>query len=200
MENVTQHRRHFFRFSLRTLLLFVFATSLALAAMRYATTAWASSVVTVTVLTLLASFVLAACRRGERRSFWIGIAICGTGYFVVVTSPYLLAPEILRTLATSRAVALLRDNFHSPQGYPIPIDPGMYTAANPGRAMPAGPFYPVPPDAPLLPSQAHSNDDTSDYATMTTNFLLIGQCIWTLIFAALGGMLARFAAGRATSS
>jgi hypothetical protein len=121
-------------------------------------------------------------------------------------TPYFLAPEILKTLATSQAVAFLRDKFHPPQDYPVQINPDTFAVANPGQALPTGPFYPMPSNAPLLPSQAQSTvqpysyNDTTDYTAMTINFLLIGHCIWALIVAALGGILARFAAGRAPSS
>jgi hypothetical protein len=36
----------------------------------------------------------------------------------------------------------------------------------------------------------------TDYARMTGDFRLIGQCLWALILATIGGMIARFAAGR----
>src|SRR5437868_8447080 len=118
MSGVLRDHQRFFHFSLRTLLLFVVAASLALAAMRYATSAWASGIVTLTVLLLIASVALAGCSGGVRRPFWVGFAICGIGYFALVMSPYPLAPEILETLGTSRSVVFLRDKFHPAEDYP----------------------------------------------------------------------------------
>jgi len=57
--------------SLRAILLLFVASSLAAAAMRFATAAWASAIITVIVVTLLVSVALAVCSRGERRSSWI---------------------------------------------------------------------------------------------------------------------------------
>ena len=165
-----------FRFRLRTLLLFIVAASFALAAMRFATAAWASAIVTATVLTLLVSIALAVCTSGERRSFWIGFAICGNVYLLGVTeSIKLLAPEIVVNLATTRAVAFLRESFHPQRSYMDGQSPK--------------------PLLPLLPSQ-ESSQTTSDfydrwsdgsYHVMAVNFDLIGQSIWALFSARSAG-------------
>jgi hypothetical protein len=170
--------------------LFVVAASLALAAMRYATPAWASVIVTATIFTLFVSIALAVCSRGERRSFWIGFAICGTGYLAVVTTP--IAPEFVMRLATTRSVAFLRDEFHPPTDY-------QYTSGGNGFPL-TGPVAPEPP-LPLLPSQIskeYSYQSFTDFAyeTVAWNFLLIGQCIWALILATLGGSLVRLIVSR----
>jgi hypothetical protein len=196
MDNPSQHPQRFFRFSLRTLLLFVVAASLALAAMRYANYAWASGVVTVTVLMLLASVTLAATCSGEVRLYWIGFAICGVGYLLFVTGfANILAPELVMRLATTQSVAFLRDQFHSPSDY-------QYTEVIPnGYSQMRQTVTPQPPKRPLLRSQVEKqlgNWADESYQTMAESFLLIGHCIWALIIAALGGALARFAARRAT--
>ena len=98
------------QFSLRAILLLFVAVSLAAAAMRFATAAWASAVVTATVLTLLVSVALAASSRGERRSFWIGFAVCGAGYFGFITTP--IASEYVERLATTKAVIFLCERIH----------------------------------------------------------------------------------------
>lgn len=180
------------QFSLRAILLLFAAASLAAAAMRFATAAWASAVVTATVLTLLVSVALAISSRGERRSYWIGFAICGGGYLAGVTSiTSFFAPEVVMRLATTRSVAFLRDEFHPPSSF-------KFTTGGPFST--AGPVAPEPP-LPLLPSQkskSYSYQSFTDdsYETIAWNFLLIGQCIWAMILAALGGMLVRLIAGR----
>jgi hypothetical protein len=157
--NAGMYKLRHWQFSLRTILLFVVAASLALAAMRYATPAWASAIITATVFTLLLSTALAACTRGDRRSFWFGFAICGIGYFAVVMTP--VAPEIKEQLATTRAVTFLRDSFH-------PLE---NVASNQG--------YPPSPT-------------TWEWDQMAVSFRLIGQCLWALILATLGGSLVRW--------
>jgi hypothetical protein len=196
MDNAANHPRRFFRFSLRALLLFVVAASLALAAMRYATSVWASGVVTVTVLMLLASVALAACSRGERRSYWVGFAICGGGYLLATTClTSVFAPEFMVKLATSQSIVFLGEKFHPHSDYEQAEKAA--AAANP---YPYSGGYSSPPRRPLLPSQVLKDWNTfaeGGYEATAINFLLIGQCVWALIIAILGGTIARFAATRA---
>jgi hypothetical protein len=208
MDNTSQHPRRFFRFSLRALLLSVAAMALALAAMRFANIAWASAVVTITILALLASMAVAAGRRGERRSFWIGFALCGSGYLAVITTS--LDPELVLKLATTQSIAFLRDKFHPGsdfQSAPVIGGGAFQVLVQP----PANSGALDEPDAPLplLKSQERSYFDpgsaalpfqySEDYKAMVENFLLIGHCIWALIIAFVGGTLARFAAGLPTA-
>ena len=160
-----------FQFRLRTTLLFVAAVSLALAATRSATSAWASAIITMTVLTLLVSVALAIGSRGERQSFWIGFAVCGAGYFAVVLTP--IAPHITEYLATSKAVSLLRDQFH-----PQPE----YRLANP----------PTPTQSEIIAVNALGEE----WNSRARNFRWIGESIWALILGTLGGMLVRLVARR----
>ena len=183
MEGEPPKRR--FQFRLRTLLLVVVAASLALAAMRYSTSAWTTGVVTVTVLLLIASIALAFCSRIDRRPFWIGFAACGWAYLVVIGSTGFVAPEFALRLATTKSVEFLRDKFHPPEDFNEPQQGFRFA-----------------PALPLLPSQVVKNtysyqtDTDKDYPAIAWNFLLIGHCLWALIIATLGGTLARFAAGR----
>jgi hypothetical protein len=193
MDNLPRPPQYFFRFSLRTLLLLVGAASLALAAMRSANYVWASGVVTVTVLAFLASVVLAVTYRAERRSYWIGFAICGIGYLLAVTGfASILAPEFVMRLATTQSLVFLRDQFHSPMEH-------QYIEGGSGTPFPLRTVTPQPPQLPMLRSQVSKqlgNWADESYQTMAESFLLIGHSVWALIFGALGGMLARFATSR----
>ena len=93
------------QYRLRTILLFVLVASVALAAMRSASSAWASAIVTATLLALLVSIALAI----ERRPFWIGFAVCGAGYFAIVMTQF--PPLVVNHLATSQVVTLLAEQF-----------------------------------------------------------------------------------------
>jgi hypothetical protein len=157
------------QYRLRTILLLFVAASVALAAMRSASAAWASSIVTATVLAMLASIALAI--GSGRRSFWIGFAVCGTGYFAVVMTP--IPPQITDHLATSQAMRFLRDKF-----LPQPA----YRMKNP----------PTPTASEYIAMSAEGEE----WNSRATNFRWIGECIWTLILGALGGVLVRFVAGR----
>jgi hypothetical protein len=160
-------KREWHQFSLRTLLLFVVVVSVIFAAMRIATPAWASAVISATVLTLLFSIVLAVFKR----PFWIGFAICGTFYLGFVKTPF--AKEFVDNLVTTHAVAFLRDRFHPYSDYPSTRLPGASAA-----------------------TQASANRASDDYDEMRRNTRLIGECLCTLILGTLGGTLARFAVRR----
>jgi hypothetical protein len=164
-----------FQFSLQALLAFIVAASLALAAMRFATTAWADAVASVTIFGLLFSIVLAA----YRRPFWIGFAICGIGYFALDQMRF--APDFVDRLITKRSVDSLREMFH-PQADFFP--PGWVEANLNGQGRS------------LYFDQSAVSDGNYKWQEMASNFRLIGACLWIWIFATLGGMLARFVAGR----
>ncbi|HKD38429.1 MAG TPA: hypothetical protein VKB78_16560 [Pirellulales bacterium] len=147
-DNVAMENYRRIQFSLRTLLISVVAVSFALAAMRSASLGWAIATVSVTVLLLLFSVVLAV----YRRPFWVGFAICGIGYLMLTVIPF--TSKLHAFLITSQSVWFSLTKLHPPSNYP------------------AG----------------------TDYGRVTEHFLLIGDCLWALILAAIGGLLARFAA------
>ena len=178
-------------------MIFIAAVSLASAAMRYSTAAWTTAVVTATLLLLLASIALAFSSRIDRRPFWIGFAVCGVAYLIVVGSTGFVAPEFVLRLATTKSVEFLRDKFHPPSDF-VKYLPGG-PPGTPGQRL----FY--APALPLLPSQvikntySYQSDTDESYSAIAWNFLLIGHCLWALILATLGGMLAQFAASRSSS-
>jgi hypothetical protein len=189
--------RRRFQFSLRTLLIFIVAASLALAAMRYSTAAWTTGVVTVTILLLLGSIMLAFSSRSDRRPFWIGFAVCGVAYLIVVGSTGFVAPEFVLRLATTKSVEFLRDKLHPPSDF-VEYLPGGPPGSPRQRV-----FY--SPALPLLPSQvikntySYQSDTDERYGAIAWNFLLIGDCLWALLLGMFGGMLAQFAARRSRS-
>jgi hypothetical protein len=164
-----------FQFSLRALLIFIVAVSLALAAMRFATAAWANAVVNFTMFALLFSVVLAV----YRRPFWIGFAVCGIGYLALDQMPF--APDFVDRLITKRSVNSLREMLHPEADY---FPPGWVEANLSGLSVSRG-F-----------NQSEVHDGNNRWQEMAKNFRLIGTCVWILVLAVLGGMLAQFAAGR----
>jgi hypothetical protein len=140
--------RRRFQFRLRTLMIGVAAVAFGAAALRFATSGWARATVSSTILLLLFSIVLAACKR----PFWVGFAICGIGYLLLMVAPF--AAELRNFLITRESVWFLLEKLHPVSDYPV------------GQT----------------------------YDAVCEHFLLIGDCLWALILAALGGALARFAA------
>jgi hypothetical protein len=104
-------RRHF-QFRLRTLMIAVTAAGLAMAALHFATSGWAIATVSVTVSLLLFSIVPAA----YRRPFWVGFAICGIGYLVLMVASF--ASELRSYLITKQSVWFLQQMLHPVSNYP----------------------------------------------------------------------------------
>lgn len=171
------------QFSLRAVMLLLLAASIGSAALCNSNSAWASAAVTFTSLLLLASIVLAACSRGNRRAFWIGFAFCGWLYFIGVTTS--VAPKVVRQLATTRLLEYCREKMHPASGYNFTTQVG------------GQPYQPPPP--PVLLSD-YADPDESGYEATAIHFLWIGQCVWVLIIAMLGGLLGHFAASRTGES
>ena len=185
MESQPRLKQRRFQFSLRALLVFIAAVSLALAAMRIATPGWASGAVSVTVGVFVIAIAIGIGSSGVRRVFWVAFAACGSAYLIVTMSFH---QEFVEQLVTSKIVAAARDAFHPPSDFtngPIVQTPpplvSRLTSGTPGIVY--GEWLVVYGD---------------DYAIMNTNFVLIGQCIWSLILAMLGGSVGRIVARTAT--
>jgi hypothetical protein len=174
-DNAAMEASRRIQFSLRTLLIGVVAVAFVLAAMRSANSAWASAVVSITILWLVFSIVLAA----YKQPFWIGFAICGISYFVLVESRF--ASEFVDRLFTTRSAASLRDLFHPQADY---FPPGWMEANLKGSG--GGNNF----------NQIAVWNGNNKWQEMAENFRLMGICLWALILAALGGLLAQFAARR----
>lgn len=71
------------RFSLKTLLVLFTAIPVTIAGLLYANMVWAALFYTAAFTIVLAGIVGAIVRQGKPRSFWIGFAVFGLGYFCV---------------------------------------------------------------------------------------------------------------------
>lgn len=92
------------QFSLRQLIYATAIIGIACVALMYATPFWAALAFSVTILLLLAAFVLASAAKGQQRMFWVGFAVCGWGYLAVLHSPLLGGNN---------------DNWHAQSGGPL---------------------------------------------------------------------------------
>ncbi|HEV3120252.1 MAG TPA: hypothetical protein VGY53_00045, partial [Isosphaeraceae bacterium] len=72
------------RFSIAGLMGLVLATSLGLAALRYASPTLAGVVLMVTCSALALAVVGVACRGEAERAWWLGFALFGWGYLILV--------------------------------------------------------------------------------------------------------------------
>lgn len=73
-----------FRVSIAGLLWLVAVSGLWLASLRYVSVVWTSLSATMTLAALLAAVLGAVVDRGERRAFWMGFALFGWVYLILV--------------------------------------------------------------------------------------------------------------------
>lgn len=77
-------------FSTKHLLAATTAVAIGGYALVYATPVWGKLTYTLSISMLLAAVVFAAILRGGRQAFWLGFAIFGRGYWLLVSSPTLI--------------------------------------------------------------------------------------------------------------
>jgi hypothetical protein len=91
----------FARFSVADLLVTVGLCALSLACLIYASTPWATAVLSVALASLVLALIGVIYRRGERQAFWAGFAICGWAYLILSYSPW-FTPYPRSQLVTSK--------------------------------------------------------------------------------------------------
>lgn len=160
--------------------------------------ALASLIFTMTLVVLLVAILGAVGRKGSARVFWIGFAIAGSGYLWLAhwadEESYTVSTDWrLQTtgpLFTTKLLGLVHGALHPPpQGYPgaggiegmggmfaLPLEP---TAAPVFGQIGGGGLRPTPATAVA-------------YETELNAFMRIGHSLWALLFAYVGGLLARY--------
>lgn len=77
------------QFSLKDILLGTTAVAASCTALTFATPFWAHLYFSVSTLMLLTALLLAYAAKRERRAYWIGFALFGWGYWILLHSPIL---------------------------------------------------------------------------------------------------------------
>lgn len=80
------------RFSIHSLMAFVFVSAIGLAALRNANEVWAGVLLAIVFITLATSVVGAITVRGGEQYAWAGFAVFGGGYLAMTLGPGLDAP------------------------------------------------------------------------------------------------------------
>ena len=184
------------RFSLARLLCSVGLVAVACAALSQPTSFWATITVSGVVAILFYSVLAAIYRPGARRAQWLGMAIVGWGYFVLIGTldgHWPLASSVLLewlddmrseapvAIAGPAQPALIPASAINPlnSGDGGAFDFEIYTASNPP------PANPLPAPGSLVPititTPAYDPED----------FFIIGHSLWTLLFGSIGGLVAR---------
>ncbi|HEX2475889.1 MAG TPA: hypothetical protein VHK01_14150 [Lacipirellulaceae bacterium] len=183
MSNVTTNRATswtaLFRLSLRELLLLMAMVALAIASMKYASTAWRTCVYTITMAIYMWAAVVAVIDRGPRQAFAIGMVLVMVIYGVLfISAPRRSEGNMeldLRDgrLPTSRTVKHL---------FP-PTDTIEWRDARTGQILPN--YDPANPPAGI--QAFRQTRRTPDPSTL----MAIAHCWWAMLLGYIGGRFAR---------
>ena len=175
------------RFSLLSLFGLVLVAGLGCAALVAGSEIWASVVLSAAVLALAAATLAAVQLRGASRAFCSSFAVAGWAYLFWAFNPWFT--ELREELLTTKAVERLR-----PHLQPATEDLTWWCENR------------LPPDVQLHRVDQHAGGNKTLYFSMpvtgqmrTANipapagskadFMRIGQSLWTLLLALLGGLL-----------
>jgi hypothetical protein len=163
-----------FRFSIRTILIIIAYAAIALPGLVHPTRAWVGVMYGITVVLLFYSIVTAIYQTERARAFWIGFALFGVGYLGLLFGPF---AELSLRLPTTQLLGSSCEIFHGPASYP---------AQNPYSSWlsPSSPLSFVVPSSP----SGYTNNPTE----VPYMFVEIGQAIFAMLFAALGGVIAQY--------
>lgn len=195
------------RFSIRHILLWTAAIGLACVALRNASAVWVGLALAAALLILATALLLVIFRRGAVQAYWIGFALFGGLYVLLLlvgwispglTNQFLDHPLRPYNLATTRATAwaysqlALAGALHTQQPAPPGVDMGSYVTPTYPPAPAYDPFgtsdaysggaMPVVVPAPPVMLVGPSLDD----------FVNVAHTLWTLLLAVAGGCLARW--------
>jgi hypothetical protein len=181
-----------FRFRIGSLLILIVFLGVGFAALREATDLWDSIVLSVAILVMTASLLLAIHRQAKRRAFWIAFALFGWVYLGLTA-----IPPIESRLLMTRALAYLDSRI--PRS--IVITSGTTGAGNIDPIALTVRSVAFSPDGSVMASSNNSGNLRvwssaavrrlwSENGT-TENFVRIGHSLFALILAWLGGSLSR---------
>jgi hypothetical protein len=163
-------------FSLRTLMVLVTLSAVGCFALAQHTPWWASIMLTLTYGLLLLGTLSAVVRNGSGRVFWLGFAVSGWAYAIVVCSP-LLFPTA-GTLLTTRAL-IAGWQFVGTDGGEAEHNSSVIFSDLEARYNDIMTGLRLPID-----TKQH------EYVTAVRAYLLIGQSLWTLALGFATGWVA----------
>jgi hypothetical protein len=181
-DNADKEEPAMFRFSLLTLFGAILVISVGCAALASASDAWAKAVVSATVLALLTSTVGAIYLPGQARAFAGGFAIFGWSYLLLVQGPWLesMKPQLVTTVALNKLQGVMHEDSGAMLGQAVTFTGGgssFVLNSVTGTVTANNVTVLSPTFVPTIPSSAQ--------------FHQIGQSLWAIILACVGGLLAR---------
>ncbi|HWE36964.1 MAG TPA: hypothetical protein VG406_10395 [Isosphaeraceae bacterium] len=186
------------RFSIASLLGVVVFVAVGLAALRAASPAWDAGLLGVTLGALLVAVLLAVHRADRRRAFWLGFALFGWAYLLVI-----LAPGVEPRLPTTKFLTFLDSKRPKPTGGGIAdldndgnLDLLVVDAAGQLKPLQRGGSF---ADVSVGSAPGGGNGPTA-FATWalparsrrtTEDFVRIGHSLFALMLAVVGGLVSR---------
>jgi len=171
------------RFSIRSVMAFIIVAGISLAAIRIGSAPWSGAMFSITFFTMVCSLLGVALTGGLRRTYWSGFAALGWSYLLLTyapwlelkVGPFLLAPQLFPYLAE------VLDSDAQGGGGLQSVPVGTFGAAATGGAFGGG-----------FGGAGGRN---------LPDFIRIGVAIEALLWAFLGGWVARyFASGNREES
>jgi hypothetical protein len=200
------------RVSIAGLLVGIALLGVSLAALLHPSPLWGSVFYSLTLGTLTIFLLAAIFKRGPSQAFWIGFCSCGWAYFLAIFGPDPIAqlgPNLVTTaiLDISYPFTIPREEVGasriSAPPYPTSLRTSTArTARGGGTIILAGAFGGNPPATFPTPWEVWTKPDrmtSFNNSTSPKMYRRIGHSIFCLLFASLGGFMARrFHEGRAT--
>jgi hypothetical protein len=172
------------RVSIAALLTGIALFGVTLTALIYPSPLAGNAFFTLTVGTLMTGLLGAVYSRGRKRAFWIGFSTFGWAYFLANYGPEPIS-NVASNLVTEGILEILYP-------YTIPHAESGDASVVPPALLP----QPVPPMLPGDPPSSWETWTTSDrttgsYYSSPRMFNRIGHSLFCLLFASIGGILAR---------
>jgi hypothetical protein len=192
-----------FRISLATLLMIVAVVALGLAGMVSASRFWTAAAATVTLALLLAAVLAACLLAGADRAFWAGFALFGWVYLLLVNWDWVggqFGHDLTAGLSAVAEIIFPEVTVTGPpqvsgSGFPTPPAPSVKMAPGPRAPAVVTPALPPSPSAETI-AGFNFFEMTQQRQIKIGNFVQIGRMLLALLFALLGGFLARTMAER----
>lgn len=180
------------RFTIAALMIVVLVSGLAIAALKNASDAWAGVLLLLTVFLLGSAFLGIAHRRQAKRAFWQGFALFGWGYLTLTMGPW-FSDQVEPRLPTTQLLHFAHNKANPPasqyESFSVLLD---QIAVQPAGG----------PPLTVTGSLSGSSGPTSIRAGQTfrlgilnsnlEQFVRVGHCLFALLAALLGGLIARW--------
>ncbi len=115
-----------YRFSIRGLMIIIMVLAVAFAALRTPSRIWANAWFSLALGGITIAIPAAVVRRGDRRAFWIGFAVCGWVYFLFALSPIVSEQtyhQLVTTTVLDLAAPYIVNNQYLLRTYMLAINP-----------------------------------------------------------------------------